>query len=59
MAPKVDVDKCEGCGNCVEVCPAGVFEIENDKARAARHDDCLDCGACAEECPSQAITLEE
>lgn len=23
----IDTDKCNGCGKCVEVCPAGVLEI--------------------------------
>ncbi len=59
MAPEVDLNKCEGCGNCIDVCPADVFEMENDKASVTRPDDCLDCGACAEECPPQAITLED
>ena len=27
----IDTDKCNGCGDCVPVCPAGVLEIrEND-----------------------------
>lgn len=59
MAPKIDFDKCEGCGNCLDVCPADVFEVDDGKARTVRLDDCLDCGACAEECPSQAISLDD
>ena len=23
----IDTDKCDGCGNCVTVCPAGIFEV--------------------------------
>lgn len=23
----IDTDKCNGCGDCVKVCPSGVFEI--------------------------------
>jgi len=23
----IDTDKCNGCGDCVKVCPAGVFDI--------------------------------
>jgi len=26
----IDSDKCTGCGSCVGVCPAGVFEIVSD-----------------------------
>lgn len=59
MGPKVDVNLCEGCGTCVDVCPADVFEMEDGKAKAASADDCLDCGACVEECPTNAIGSEE
>lgn len=24
---RIDTDKCNGCGDCVKVCPTGVFEI--------------------------------
>jgi len=27
----VDTDKCTGCGDCVEVCPAGVLEMVEDE----------------------------
>ncbi|MFY9141211.1 MAG: 4Fe-4S binding protein [Thermacetogeniaceae bacterium] len=59
MPPKVDHDKCTGCGTCADVCPSEVFDIEDDKAVVARPDDCTDCETCVEECPEEAITLEE
>jgi len=59
MAPKVDMVKCEGCGSCIDVCPADVFEMQGDKAAAANPDNCLDCGACTEECPTQAVIMED
>lgn len=58
MPPKVDLDKCTGCGSCVDVCPNEVLEIENDKCKVARPDDCTECESCVEECPEGAITLE-
>ena len=27
----VDVDKCIGCGECVDVCPVEVYEIKDGK----------------------------
>ncbi len=59
MPPKIDEEKCEGCGNCVDYCPGDVFELKDDKAKVVRENDCLDCGSCAEECPTQAITFDE
>ena len=26
----IDTDKCDGCGKCVEACPANVFEVGED-----------------------------
>ncbi len=27
----IDTEKCDGCGKCVEVCPAGVLEVGEDE----------------------------
>ena len=56
--PKVEASKCDGCGNCVDVCPADVFEIDEDKAVVVRPDDCVECMACLENCPTEAITID-
>jgi ferredoxin len=26
----VDTDKCNGCGDCLEICPEDLFELEED-----------------------------
>ncbi len=26
----IDTDKCNGCGDCVEACPQGIFELSLD-----------------------------
>lgn len=59
MKPEVDVEKCTGCGNCVEVCPVDVFEIQDDKSVVVNADECLECESCIEACDQGAITLEE
>lgn len=28
---KIDSDKCDGCGDCVSACPAGVLEVAEDE----------------------------
>ena len=51
------VDKCIGCGRCTEVCPHGVFSIDNGKAEIRDIDSCIECGACAMNCPVSAISV--
>ena len=58
-ALKLDVDKCIGCGMCVEVCPHAVFKLEARKAAILDSDLCMECGACSGNCPVQAITLKK
>jgi len=50
--------RCSGCGRCVEVCPHGVFAIQERKARMVNANDCMECGACQLNCPAGAITID-
>ncbi len=52
----VDIEKCMGCGNCIERCPVQAIELD-DKAVVDRNK-CLGCGLCARVCPEEAITLK-
>ena len=51
------VDKCTGCGRCIEVCPQGVFEMREKRAAIMDKDLCMECGACALNCEFGAITV--
>ncbi len=53
----IDNDKCTGCGECVDICPAEVLELEKEKCVAANIEECLGCESCVETCPESAITL--
>ncbi len=53
-----DPGLCSGCGTCVEVCPQGVFILQDQAAVVTRPDDCIECGACELNCPSAAITVD-
>jgi len=55
MAVKIDIDKCNGCGNCLDVCPVQAIKIEDNKAVVS--EECIDCGACITQCPSGAISI--
>lgn len=54
----LDVDACNGCTLCTVVCPHGVFEMSERKARIIDLDACMECGACAMNCAQGAITLK-
>lgn len=51
-------EKCVGCGRCTEVCPHGVFSMEEKKARIKDKDRCMECGACAMNCPADAVAVD-
>ena len=56
MSITIDDELCTGCGNCVDSCPFGAIELENNKAKVL--SNCNLCGVCLETCPVEAITLE-
>ncbi|WP_300458144.1 glycyl-radical enzyme activating protein [Desulfobacula sp.] len=49
-------EKCTGCGNCLEVCPAGAIQIFEDKSTTDR-TRCEGSGKCAAACPQEARLL--
>lgn len=54
---KLDAEKCNGCRLCVDVCPQGVFEMVEKRARIFDRDACMECGACALNCSEGAISV--
>lgn len=51
---RVDVEKCRGCGTCVEVCAFQERRLEAGKAKVM---DCQGCGLCVRFCPNGANSL--
>lgn len=64
--PKIDEDKCIGCGKCVKTCPIEAIEwVSNDdeknnkpKKVKINEEICLGCGICVKACSNKSITLE-
>lgn len=56
---KVDEEKCNGCGTCVDTCPVEVYEIQNEKSVPVKPEECLACRACEAACPNNAIEIIE
>lgn len=57
MGIKIDLQRCVGCGSCVPMCPVGVLELIDMKARV--EEGCIDCGACGDICTFRAIKMED
>ncbi|MDR2727457.1 MAG: ferredoxin family protein [Deltaproteobacteria bacterium] len=55
----VEHDKCTACGECVDVCPVEVYEIQDGKSVPMHEEECLGCESCVEVCEANAITIEE
>lgn len=57
--PQVDPEKCKGCGQCVKVCPALVFELKEMKSKVTYGRGCYACGHCWAVCPEEAVFQQE
>lgn len=72
--PIVDAEKCTACGDCVRICPKGLFELlpirrhlfvqcksllAGDAATALCKVACTGCGICAADAPEGLITIRD
>ncbi|MFZ5686711.1 MAG: 4Fe-4S binding protein [Bacillota bacterium] len=55
----VKKDKCNGCGECVSVCPVELLFLEDGKAEANGDIECMGCESCVAACPNDAIRVQE
>ncbi len=56
----VDIEKCIGCGACVNACPVSLYKIVKEKPKVMGNPDkCVLCRACETACPTGAITISE
>ena len=53
--PQINLDKCTGYGDCVDLCPTGVVKISNGKVEVVNAENCNYCTDCETFCPAEAI----
>ena len=57
ILPIIDLDRCNGCGLCAQLCPTHAVEMIDARPAIVRVQDCAYCGMCEEMCPVEAIGL--
>ena len=61
-APTIDAVACVACGECLEVCPNGVFvlnDVENRMDVGAPNNCVVLCDKCADFCSNEAISFPD
>ena len=69
LSPRVDPERCRGCGRCVDICPFDAIQLRgNGGEKGARNGDgtftaevlrynCVGCGGCVGRCPVTALDM--
>ena len=54
----IDMERCTGCGICVDSCPMDVLRMDKEAHKAVIRypEDCMFCGWCMMDCPEEAIS---
>jgi|Deesub1362A_J573_1020465.scaffolds.fasta_scaffold00943_10 dissimilatory sulfite reductase (desulfoviridin) alpha/beta subunit len=60
--PRVNEDKCIGCGQCVRLCrgdDGGALRQVDTNAPEIDYEKCIECGWCIKNCPTGAMEAEK
>jgi NAD-dependent dihydropyrimidine dehydrogenase PreA subunit len=59
MKPVINKEKCNNCGNCVDICPVEHFKKQSKEVKVVTPEqECLECQACVYACEQEAIKLK-
>jgi len=61
LSPRVDPERCRGCGRCADICPFDAVSLmPNDLGgytAQVLHYNCVGCGGCVGRCPVTALDM--
>jgi NAD-dependent dihydropyrimidine dehydrogenase PreA subunit len=55
----INTEKCDGCEECINICPSNVLVLADGKSVAEKPEDCAGCLSCVEACPNECIVINE
>ncbi|MCL6510912.1 MAG: 4Fe-4S binding protein [Anaerolineae bacterium] len=55
LIPRIDEQRCTGCGSCQALCPTQAVQVVEGKAVIVRQEACTYCDVCETFCPEGAI----
>mgnify|MGYP005865373261 CR=1 FL=1 len=61
-APTIDLERCIGCGDCLDFCPNNVYLLDtaDQKMLLSNPDNCVPmCDRCITSCPNEAISFPD
>jgi len=57
VRPYINREKCVRCGVCIEVCPSGAAQLDNEGYPIYDHDTCIGCAQCIALCGEMALKI--
>jgi adenylylsulfate reductase subunit B len=59
MPTYTDMSRCDGCGECVDICPSDIMHIDPVYRRSYNIEPnfCWECYSCVKACPQNAIDV--
>src|SRR5438874_2189366 len=59
MPTYTDMTRCDGCGECVDICPSDIMHIDPIYRRSYNIEPnfCWECYSCVKACPQNAIDV--